>query len=91
MKQITTIKNYEYHKTEKYHSYGFRLREELPFSNGDVRKIFMKAAKVFRLMAQSKMKDVAFLLENDPELDNLIEKWITWDEKREGDIKHGLS
>ena len=92
-------------KTDQFISYGFRIRERLGVSNGEIREIIMKAHKAFRLLAEdysnlenymtemfqkypelteekkafeNRKSEFQIVLENDPDLDNLIEKWIVW-------------
>ena len=58
-------------KTKNYISYGFRKKEKIPLTNGDISKIIFKANKVFKLIADDYQKLESFIemiLNKYPEL-----------------------
>jgi len=69
-------------KTNQYISYGFRIRERLPFGNGAVRVIITRAWKIFKLLSEKKIDELMIVLENDKQLDDALEKWVAWGESR---------
>lgn len=99
-----------------FKSYGFRVKEEIGLSNGEIRDIILKAHKIFRLLAedyssllkfmdslfqkypelheyqellQNRNPEFAQVLQNDHKLDQLIEQWVEWGQKKEEYIENG--
>lgn len=65
------VKTTEIGKTDKWISYGFKEKERIGISNGEIREIIMNAHKIFKLLAKdyAKMREfILNILEQHPEL-----------------------
>ena len=59
-------------------SYGFRIKDRLPFSNGVIRTIIMKGPQIFDLLGKGQLDKVEAILTNDEDLDEALDQWVQW-------------
>jgi len=66
----------------EYISYGFRVKERIPLTNGEIRKIIFHAGEVFRLLTENKIDELELYFKYNPGLDAVLEKWVSWSEQK---------
>lgn len=88
-KEVMKIDDYKYKELDRFISYGFRIKEEVPFSNADIKELFMKGAKIFKFIAEEAYDELKSYLKFHPSLNILLDKWIKWDTIRSQQLERG--